>query len=140
MAPMGAVGKSAGLVGVGGVAGDDGERLEAAAIGFRPAHEDERGGAVGDGAGVGGGDRAAFAKCGLEMRDFVGRGFERELVVSNDSRSVLPAFTVSGNDFSGEAAVGGGLLRAGERGEREFVLRFAREGDSFARNLQRRCP
>jgi hypothetical protein len=86
---MGAVGKSAGLVGVGGVACDHGERLEAAALGFRAAHEDERGGAVGDGAGVGGGDRAAFAKSRLEVRNLVGRGLERELVVAT-SRSACP--------------------------------------------------
>jgi hypothetical protein len=66
------------------VADDGGQRLEAAAIGFRAAHEDERGGAVGDRAGVCGGDRSAVAKGRLEVRNFVGSGFERELVVIDD--------------------------------------------------------
>ena len=45
-------GKERGRVGVGGVAGYGGQRLEAAAVGFRTAHEDQGGGTVGDGAGV----------------------------------------------------------------------------------------
>ena len=77
-------GKERGSVGVGGVARDGGKRLEAATIGFRAAHEDERGGSVGDSAGVCGGDRSAFAKGGLEVGNLVGSGFERELVVANN--------------------------------------------------------
>ena len=120
-------GKKRGRIGVGGVGGDRGERLEAKTVGFRAAHEDEGGGAVGDGAGVCRGDCAAFAKRGLEMRDFVGSGFERELVVGDDVLGLGGPGCLAGgdgewNNFRGKAAVSGGFFRAGERCEREFVL------------------
>ena len=100
-------GKERGSVGVGGVGRDGGKRFEAATIGFGSAHEDKRGGSVGDGAGICGGDRSTFAKGGLEVGNFVGSGFEREFVVGDDpvnlgapavlaAPAVLPAVTVRG--------------------------------------------
>jgi hypothetical protein len=111
------------------VARDDCKWFEAAAIGFGSAHEDERGSTVGDGAGVCGGDRSAFAKGRLEVGDFVGSGFERELVVGDDPVNSWGPGGFAGGDgegdnFGGKTTFGGGFLRAREGCEREFVLRL----------------
>ncbi len=96
-------------------------------FGFRPPHQHKRGCAVGDGAGVGCCDRAAFAECGLEVRNFFGRGLERELVVRDLALGFAGSYCERDN-FRRKSALGAGFLRAGERGEGECVLRFARKG------------
>jgi CO/xanthine dehydrogenase Mo-binding subunit len=119
-------GKQAGVMSVGGVPGDDGKGLQAAALSFRETHEHERGRAIGNGAGICGGNRAAFLKSRLEGGDFIEPGLQRLLILDNFAFR-LAGFHNDWNDLRGEAAVGYGLLRAGERSHGISVLLLSRK-------------
>src|SRR5690606_350026 len=89
--------------------------------------DDERGGAVRDGARVRRGHRAVLRERGLEPRDLVHARIARLLVGVHADLLALPAAHRHGDDLRPELAVAYGLLGAGERRDGEAVLRLARE-------------
>ncbi len=119
-------GEPRGCLRMGGVSAYLGAHPQTAPLGLRAAHHHQRRGAVGDGAGVGRGDGAAFAEGGLEMRNLVEPGLAR-LLVDGDLAFACAAAHGDRDDLALEAAVFDGGLRAGERRDRECVLGLAGE-------------
>ena len=72
------------LVGVGGVGDDPRDRGQAELVGDALPGQHQRGGAVRNRRGVGGGDRAVLGEGGLQRRDFGGVGLARLLVDRDD--------------------------------------------------------
>ncbi|EAZ58424.1 hypothetical protein PA2G_01665 [Pseudomonas aeruginosa 2192] len=102
------------------------QRREPASLGLGKAHQDQRGGAVGNRTGVGRGHRAAFAERRLQGRDLVQPGLRRLLVAIHQALG-LAGGNRQRHDLGLEAPVAHGLLRAGQRGHGELVLCFAGE-------------
>ena len=115
-----------GCLGDAGNAGNAGERLQLAPLGFAGAHQDEGRRAIRDRAGVGRGDRAALAECGLQLGD-LGRICREGLLVASHLRATGPALDGNRHDLLGKGAVLVGRLGALEAFDRECVLRLARE-------------
>ncbi len=84
------------------------------ALGFLGGHQDQRGGAVGDRAGIGGGDGTVLAERRPEARDLLQVGGQRLLVVLHHALA-LAAGDGDRDDFRRQRAIGDGGLGALER-------------------------
>ena len=119
-------GKPGGFLGVARMGADLRAHRELAPRGFGATHEHQCRRAVGDRAGIGRSDCAAFAKGGLEMRDLFRLRLPRLLVLGHVALSRTTTHRHR-HDLPMETAVRDGFLRPVERGNREVVLGFTGE-------------
>jgi len=109
------------FMGIGAVTQDFGDGGKAQFLGLGFPHYHHGGSAVGNGGGVGGGDRAVLLEGGLQTGDFFHLGLGRLFVVFHNPVALAAAHRDRG-DFPLEVAAGDGLLGPGGGGDGEFVL------------------
>ena len=105
---------------------DDRQRSDALLLRLRTPHQNQCRGAIGNRAGGRGSHRAVLAERRLQCRDLFDVDRERRLVLA-DGAIALAILDGDRRDLLFERTVVGRLLRAGDRGCGELILRLARE-------------
>jgi len=116
------------MLAVGAVADNADQRLQAQCIGLALLHQHQCRGAVGNRAGVGGGHRAVFGECRLQLRNFFDVGIARLLIGINKLIALARRYR-DRNDFILEPAIVDGSVGTLQRFDRKGIHLLA--GNAF---------